>query len=59
MDNINPLNYLDKDDIKPPITKSSVTKQCKHKYVLLSTNNSYNDLFYCKKCLNYEKRTRP
>ena len=47
--------------INLPKEDSTDTKPCMHKYVLLGTmhSNKVYDLFYCERCLNYEKRESP
>lgn len=49
-----------------PNVLSSVNKSCEHKYVKIQTLHTENmripfveDLFYCEKCLDYQKKIRP
>jgi len=50
-------------EIKPPKGGSGVSKSCDHKYILIHTThicytNQTEDLFYCERCLDYQKRIR-
>lgn len=59
---INPPKHLDEIDTIPSNSSNEINKPCIHKYVLIQTSycgSEQTDLFYCERCLRYEKRERP